>query len=67
MHATAAVERLYSIMSMLVGASMFGFIIGNITSLLESVNLQASEYRRRMNSVKQYLSDRQVPPTPTAY
>lgn len=54
-------ERLYSMLAMLVGASVFGFIIGNISSLLGSMDARQAAYKHKMDEVKEYLRDRKFP------
>eukprot|EP00500_Bicosoecida_sp_ms1_P000160 CAMPEP_0203810142 /NCGR_PEP_ID=MMETSP0115-20131106/2759_1 /ASSEMBLY_ACC=CAM_ASM_000227 /TAXON_ID=33651 /ORGANISM="Bicosoecid sp, Strain ms1" /LENGTH=1752 /DNA_ID=CAMNT_0050718925 /DNA_START=358 /DNA_END=5612 /DNA_ORIENTATION=- len=54
-------ERLYAMVAMLVGASVFGFIIGNISSLLGSMDARQAAYKHKMDEVKEYLRDRRFP------
>ena len=53
--ARTGVERLYSVVAQLIGASAFGFIIGNISSILETMDSQAASFKRKMDTLKDYL------------
>jgi hypothetical protein len=48
-------------MVMLIGASMYAFIIGNIASLLSNLDSAKSSFFNKIESVTQYLKSRQVP------
>lgn len=54
-------ERVYSIFAQLIGASAFGFIIGNISSILERMDARAAAFKRRMDTLKEYLRHRDFP------
>jgi len=55
-------ERGLSIFAMLLGASVFGYVIGNVTVMMENFDLQSALYREKMDRVKEYLHDREFPP-----
>jgi len=54
-------ERIMAILTMLLGASVFGYVIGNVTVMMENMDMQATLYREKMDRVKEYLRDRQFP------
>ncbi|KAF0718990.1 Aste57867_1353 [Aphanomyces stellatus] len=54
-------EKLYAILAMIVGASVFGFVIGNISTLLESMDKRAAMYQTKMMLVKDYIRTRNLP------
>lgn len=55
------VEYVLSMLVILVGASMWAFIIGNIASLLSSLDSAKSTFWNRVELVTQFLRNRQVP------
>jgi len=60
-HAVNTVEMGYSILVQVVGATCFGFIIANISAFLETFDPRASAYKSRMDRLKQYMRDRNLP------
>ncbi|KAG9402212.1 Potassium voltage-gated channel sub H member 5 [Aphanomyces cochlioides] len=54
-------ERMYAILAMIIGASVFGFVIGNISTLLESMDKRAAMYQMKMMLVKDYIRNRNLP------
>ncbi len=54
-------ERMYSIMVQVIGATCFGFIIANISAFMETFDPRASAYRSRMDSLSQYMRERDLP------
>ncbi|KDO33654.1 hypothetical protein SPRG_19269 [Saprolegnia parasitica CBS 223.65] len=60
-HAVSVTERAFAIFAMMVGASVFGFVIGNISSLLESMDTRAAVYQLKMALVKDYIRTHKLP------
>lgn len=58
---TTAYEKMYAICAMIVGASVFGFVIGNISTLLESMDKRAAMYQMKMMLVKDYIRTTNLP------
>jgi voltage-gated potassium channel len=56
------VEYVLSMIVILIGASMWAFFIGNIASLLSSLDSAKTTYWNRVDLVTQFLRSRQVPP-----
>jgi hypothetical protein len=56
------VEYVLSMLVILIGASMWAFIIGNIASLLSSLDSAKTTYWNRVDLVTQFLRSRRVPP-----
>eukprot|EP00948_MAST-09A_sp_MAST-9A-sp1_P000582 g582.t1 len=54
-------ERLWSICTQLVGASVFGFIIGNIAQIITDFDKTAANYKAKMDEVKEYIRNRKLP------
>jgi len=55
------IEYVFTIIVMLIGASMYAFIIGNIASLFSNLNAAKASYWNRMEAVVQYLRYRHAP------
>ena len=55
-------ERKYAIFIVLVGASVFGYIVGNIGQILDRFDLRATLYADKINFVKEYIQSRHLPP-----
>lgn len=60
-HATNANERAYTIFTILAGGIMFGAVIAQVTKLIESRNPQAKAFKEKMNEIKAYLADTNLP------
>ena len=54
-------ERMYSIFTQLVGSSIFGFLIGNIATLIDTIDIQGSAEKRKMQIMKDFMADRKLP------
>jgi hypothetical protein len=44
-----------------VGASVFGYVIGNVTTMMEGMDPAAAEYNDKMDTVKAFVQDRHFP------
>eukprot|EP00854_Cymbomonas_tetramitiformis_P008696 gene8696-10318_t len=55
------IERIYSIFTQLVGAAVFGFLIGNISTLLETIDVRHAKFKRKMGELRDYMIDRKLP------
>ena len=60
-YAVTVPERVYAIFVQIMGASIFGFLLGNINTILDSINLRSSFRRRKMNQVKHYMKQMELP------
>lgn len=54
-------EMLYTILTQLVGAAYFGFLIGNISTLLETIDVRATALKAKMNELREYMKERRLP------
>ena len=54
-------ERIFAIFTEIVGAIVFGFLIGNISNLLDQMDKRASTCQRRMNVITMYCAVREIP------
>lgn len=55
-------EYLVAVLVMLMGASLYAFLIGTVASLLSNLNAPRSQHRERIQAVTRYLHGRGVPP-----
>ena len=56
-----SIEYVLSAMIMLMGASLYAFIIGSVASLLGSIQAAKNSHWERIDSVTEFLRQRQVP------
>jgi hypothetical protein len=54
-------EYVFTIIVMIIGAFMYAFIIGNIASLMSSLDVQKASYLSKTEAIKLYLRYRGVP------
>ncbi|MFT7606684.1 MAG: hypothetical protein ACI8VT_004287 [Saprospiraceae bacterium] len=54
-------EYIFTMVLMLLGASMFAFIVGNIASLFSSIDVAKAMYWNRIEVATQFLKKRKVP------
>eukprot|EP00635_Sarcinochrysidales_sp_CCMP3193_P013760 CAMPEP_0118901470 /NCGR_PEP_ID=MMETSP1166-20130328/7156_1 /TAXON_ID=1104430 /ORGANISM="Chrysoreinhardia sp, Strain CCMP3193" /LENGTH=1406 /DNA_ID=CAMNT_0006840645 /DNA_START=136 /DNA_END=4356 /DNA_ORIENTATION=+ len=55
-------EKIFAIFVMIIGGICFGYIIGNVTSMLENLNMVAALRDQKMDGVKECVFDRHYPP-----
>lgn len=55
-------EYIFTMIVMMIGASMYAFIIGNIASLFSNLDSVKIQHQSRVDSVTQYLTNRQISP-----
>jgi voltage-gated potassium channel len=55
------IEYIFTMVVMLLGASLYAFLIGNIASLLSSLNAAKASFWNRIEGINQYLRSRRVP------
>ena len=60
---TNRTEYYVVILGMLVGASVFGYVIGNVTAMMENFDQGGSLYNDKMEEIKLYVADRRMPPS----
>ena len=54
-------EYVFTIIVMIIGASLYAFIIGNIASLISTLDVQKASYWSKMDAMKLYMRYRGVP------
>jgi hypothetical protein len=55
------IEYVFTMVVMLIGASTYAFIIGNIASLISNLDSARAGFFNKIDAVNQYLRSRQVP------
>ena len=55
------IEYIFTMIVMILGASMYAFIIGNIASLVSNIDSSKAAYRNKIDAIGQYLRSRNVP------
>lgn len=55
------VEYIFTMFVMLLGASMYAFVIGNVASLVSNIDSAKAAFWNRVEAVNQYLRSRRVP------
>ena len=58
-HTTA--ERAVAMLTLLVGASLFGYIVGNVASYIREMTPAATLLRQRMDDLKDFAAERGLP------
>ena len=59
--ATTDSERVFSIIAQVMGASLFGFVIGNTSNILDTMDLHATYLNQKLSEVKAYMIERKFP------
>eukprot|EP00058_Branchiostoma_floridae_P022784 XP_002608274.1 hypothetical protein BRAFLDRAFT_87952 [Branchiostoma floridae] len=63
-HAQTLSEKAYSIVAMLAGVAVFfGMILGGMTSMLTNMDSQRAGFTHRLDTIKQYLIEEDIPET----
>ena len=60
-YATNNTERIYSIFAQIVGAFMFGLIIGTVQTVMETADARATIAKRELDDVVEYCRNRKLP------
>ncbi|MCB1169093.1 MAG: ion transporter [Leptospiraceae bacterium] len=54
-------QTVYAIITMIVGAGMYGYIIGNVAHLLANIDVAKAHFRQKMENVNAFLRYRHIP------
>lgn len=49
---TTTLERAFCVLGMVIGATVFGYIVGNVSVMMESFDLQSALRTQKMDRVK---------------
>ena len=52
---------LYAILIQILGAGMYGYVIGNVASLLANIDVARSQHREKMDRINAFLKYRDIP------
>lgn len=55
-------ERGLAIVVLFIGATVFGYVLANITVLVENFDRRASAQRVKIDKIKEYMMERKIPP-----
>ncbi|MFZ5629428.1 MAG: ion transporter [Spirochaetota bacterium] len=58
---TSNIQTLYTMFVQLIGAGMYGYIIGNLASLLANSDLARTQFRAKLEKIQTFLQYRDVP------
>lgn len=56
------VQVIFSMVVMLLGVAMYGYIIGNLATLLSNIDVAKSNYLEKMEEINSYLKAKEIPP-----
>ncbi len=56
-------QRIYAMITMFLGVGVYGYVIGNIASLLANMDVARAHYRERINRVATFFRFRNLPVT----
>jgi len=56
------VQRIYAIVVMLLGVGTYGFVIGNVASILSNLDPGRTSFLQRMEQLSAFMSYRNIPP-----
>jgi voltage-gated potassium channel len=60
-HQDRGVEIVYTMCAQLMGAGAFGYIIGNIATLLTNIDIVKTRHRERVDRVDNYMKSKKMP------
>jgi hypothetical protein len=61
LRAHSNVERLFSILAMIAGKLLYGYVLGNIASTLANADYLRVRYKEKMAAIEETLIDRSIP------
>ena len=54
-------EIIFSIIAMVLGATIFGFIVGNVSAMVGKMDVGAARLREQMTMIKDYMREQELP------
>ncbi len=54
-------ERIFAVISILLGTAVFGYMVGNVTQVMENFSQRDAKYHERLEGLKEYLKSRNLP------
>jgi len=58
--AVSLAEKWYAVVIMMLGATVFGYILANIATLMGQLNARESRVQARIKNVTEYLSEKNI-------
>ncbi|MFO7029822.1 cyclic nucleotide-binding protein [Limnospira fusiformis CCALA 023] len=58
---TSNLEIAFTLVVMILGVSMYAFIIGNVASVVSSLDASQARFREQLDQVQSYMRDRKIP------
>jgi hypothetical protein len=56
-------QTVYTMVVMLLGVGVYGYVIGNVTNLVANIDLAKTHYRENMERLAAFMKYRNIPPT----
>src|SRR5262249_41072531 len=56
-------QTVYTMVVMLLGVGVYGYVIGNVTNLVANIDLAKTHYRENMERLAAFMRYRNIPPT----
>jgi len=56
-------EKVYAIFMMMIGATVFAFVLASVSNLAESLKGSGAESKKRLATVMEYMAEKNVPPS----
>lgn len=56
-----SLQLLFTIITQFIGVGMYGFIIGNISTVIANIDIAKSQYREKMERINTFLKYRNIP------
>jgi len=54
-------EQLYAVGAMVLGATMFAYVVGNLTIVTQHLNLRSAYQKEHMSELKNFLNEQKLP------
>mmetsp|Transcript_64725 Transcript_64725/g.204358 ORF Transcript_64725/g.204358 Transcript_64725/m.204358 type:complete len:1065 (-) Transcript_64725:60-3254(-) len=54
-------ERAYCLMAAVIGASMYGYVIGGVSSIINGANKRTAQFYRTMDALNHFVREKHVP------
>jgi hypothetical protein len=54
-------ERFFTIITLLIGAASYGFVIGDVATMVGNADVNSRRFNEKMDSLQSYLSARRIP------
>ncbi len=56
-------QTIYTMVIMILGVGVYGYVIGNVSSLLANMDISKANYRKKMEEINAFLKYKEIPPT----